>query len=129
MLPYRKSSKMLLSYGSAANMIRSQRSIGQAIANEKNEVAALCTCIYRGLIGHMILNGDQATYLLKLKGLSKRKSKTIVDDSLVFQYHSFLIFKNGFGNCLGCIQQLSGVNHSIHQTPFLCSLCIYRLSC
>ncbi len=73
--------------------------------------------IYRGLIGHMIQNGDQATYLLKLEGLYKRKPKTIFDSSLVFQGHSFLIFKNGFGNCLGCIQQLDGGNHSTHQTP------------
>ncbi len=57
--------------------------------------------ICRGLIGHMIiLQGDRATYLLKLEGLSKRKPKTIIDDSLVFQHHSFLIFKNGFGNWL-----------------------------
>ncbi len=73
--------------------------------------------IYRGLIGHMIWNDDQATYLLKLEGLYKRKPKTIFDSSLVFQGHSFLIFKNGFGNCLGCMQQLDGGNHSTHQTP------------
>jgi len=31
-------------------MVRSQRSIGQTIANEKNEAAAaaLCTCIFTG---------------------------------------------------------------------------------
>jgi hypothetical protein len=33
---------MFLSYRSAANMIRSQMSIGQTIANEKNEAVALC---------------------------------------------------------------------------------------
>ncbi len=130
MLPYCKLSKMLLTYWSTTNMIRSQRSIGQTIAKWKK---LSCCCIvhlhiYRGLIGHMILNGDQATYVLKLQGLSKRKPKTIIDDSLVF-HHSFLIFKNGFGNCLGGIQQLNGGYHSTNQTPFLCSLCIYRLSC
>ncbi len=83
--------------------------------------------IYRGLIGHMIWNGDQATYLLKLEGLYKRKPKTIFDSSLVFQGHSFLIFKNGFGNCLGCMQQLDGVTTQL--TRSLCSLCIYGLSC
>jgi hypothetical protein len=33
---------MLLSYRSTANMIRSQMSIGQTIASEKNEAVALC---------------------------------------------------------------------------------------
>jgi len=48
MKPYCKSSEILLSYGSAANMIRSQRCIGQTIANEENEAASLCTCIFAG---------------------------------------------------------------------------------
>jgi hypothetical protein len=39
---------ILLSYGSAANMITSQRCIGQTIANEENEAASLCTCIFAG---------------------------------------------------------------------------------
>jgi hypothetical protein len=42
MLPYRKLNKMLSGYRSTANMIRSQMSIGQTIANEKNEAFALC---------------------------------------------------------------------------------------
>ncbi len=47
-------------------MIRSQMSIGQTIASEKYEAVALCI-FYRGLIGRMIQNVDQATYLLKLE--------------------------------------------------------------
>ncbi len=57
-----------------------------------------------------------------LRASPRRKPKTIIDDSLVFQHHFFLIFKNGFGNCIAGIQQLNGVTTRLTR-PHFSALC------